>query len=181
MERKKDRCKRNETREHGAERKGELEREKERAGGKRSSSRTNAHTRGEKWHRAGRRTREHLAAPAKNFDRARNSVITPWGGNNDSLTSWSLPLFLNTIIRFLFSIASAAIFSITNSPCSRRSMCAGTRLLVVRYREMYVGPSRKFPTALKRLVPLRCLSHDLFQSTSTELHSVPTNHSMRCM
>lgn len=39
-------------------------------------------------------------------------------------------------------------------PYSRKSMCAGTRLLVERYREMYIALSRKLPTAPKCLVVL---------------------------
>jgi len=36
-------------------------------------------------------------------------------------------------------------------------MCAGTRLLVVRYREMCIGSPRKFPIAPKCRIPLRYL------------------------
>lgn len=54
--------------------------------------------------------------------------------------------------------------------CSRKSMYAGTRLLLVRYREMYIASSRKLPIAPVRLVPLRYPSRDLLRSTSTELN-----------
>lgn len=118
--------------------------------------------------------------PAKNFHRTRNSIISSWRSKNDSLTSWSLPLFLNTIIRFLFSIASAAIFSITNSR-TRVNQCVPARGCSLNVIVKCISRCRaNFRPLLSVWLCYRYLSRELFQSTSTDLYSDPTSHSMRC-
>lgn len=100
---------------------------------------------------------------------AQNLLRRPFR-RNYSLTSTSLPLFLNTIIRFLFSIASAAIFSITNFRTNVRSMCAGT---VVRRLQNFAFPQSKLSNGSFYIYmyisryPLPIFATDLFQSIST--------------
>lgn len=169
------------------------ERDRKKSRGRQSSSRINARTharvsRGEEtgrgeWHHAERRMRERLDAPAKNFHHARNSITSSRGGNKDSLTSWSLPLFLNTIIRFLFSIASAAIFSITNSrahvnQCMPARGCSSYVIAKCISRRRVNSRSLLYTSFRYDTRP--ATYSGLHRLNSTELHSVPTSHSMRC-
>lgn len=153
---------------------------------KRTHARTSFEGRGDgegEWHHAERRMRERLDAPAKNFHRARNSITSSRGGNKDSLTSWSLPLFLNTIIRFLFSIASAAIFSITNSrahvnQCMPARGCSSYVIAKCISRRRVNSQSLLYASFRYDTRP--ATYSGLHRLNSTELHSVPTSHSMRC-
>lgn len=186
---KKEQMQRDKRRQEGEVRKGkgqkEIERKAEQFAYKRTHARVSRgeETGGGEWHHAERRMRERLDAPAKNFHRARNSITSSRGGNKDSLTSWSLPLFLNTIIRFLFSIASAAIFSITNSrahvnQCMPARGCSS--YVIAKCISRRRVNSRSLLYASFRYDTRPATYSGLHRLNSTELHSVPTSHSMRC-